>query len=134
MTRPCSAVLALALLAAVPGRAAVHSDITRSVTVAAPTMAARLIDSDVKARERGAVVKVDVRDLEIVDPAAVYGKAAPGQGHLHYRLDDGPVIATTATRLSFHELASGTHTITVTLAGNDHAPLGPSETMTVTIP
>lgn len=134
MTSPARAVLALALLSAAPVRAAVHSEVTRSESVPAPTMTAKLIDSDVKARAKGAVVKVDVRGLQIVDPAAAREKAAPGQGHLHYRLDDGPVIATTATKLSFHELAPGTHTITVSLAGNDHAPLGPTETMTVTIP
>jgi hypothetical protein len=47
-----------------------------------------------------------------------------GQGHLHYRVDDGPVIATTVTELSFHELAPGPHRFEVTLVGNDHQPLG----------
>ena len=57
-----------------------------------------------------------------------------GEAHLHYRVDDGPVIATTATKLSFHELTPGQHTITVMLAANNHKPLGPQQTLTVTIP
>jgi hypothetical protein len=44
------------------------------------------------------------------------------------------VVATTATKLSFHELAPGDHRIEVTLAGNDHQPLIPSETLRVTVP
>lgn len=100
----------------------------------APTMSAKLVDADQKAKKKSATVSVNVHGLKIVDPASVNEKAAKGQGHLHYRVDDGPVIATTATKLSFHGLSSGTHTITVTLAGNDHAPLGPSETLNVTVP
>jgi hypothetical protein len=38
------------------------------------------------------------------------------------------------TKLSFHELSSGEHKIVVMLAGNDHKPLGPQETLTVTVP
>jgi hypothetical protein len=49
-------------------------------------------------------------------------------------VDDGPVVATTATRLSFHELAAGAHRIEVALVGNDHRPLGPREVLEVTIP
>jgi hypothetical protein len=61
-------------------------------------------------------------------------KPRPGQGHLHYQVDDGPVIATTATKLSFHGLKPGAHKIVVTLAANDHSPLGPQQALEVTIP
>jgi hypothetical protein len=61
-------------------------------------------------------------------------KAVSGQGHLHYQVDDGYIIATPAAKLSFHGLPPGTHKITVSLAANDHTPLGPKETLTVTIP
>lgn len=57
-----------------------------------------------------------------------------GQGHLHYRVDDGPVIATTSAKLSFHGLASGKHKIVVMLANNDHSPAGPQQTLEVTVP
>jgi hypothetical protein len=37
-------------------------------------------------------------------------------------------------KLSFHGLTPGAHKIVVTLAGNDHNPLGPQQTLNVTIP
>jgi ribulose-5-phosphate 4-epimerase/fuculose-1-phosphate aldolase len=57
-----------------------------------------------------------------------------GQGHLHYRVDNGPVIATTTTKLSFHELTPGKHQIVVMLANNDHSPAGPQQTLEITVP
>jgi hypothetical protein len=60
--------------------------------------------------------------------------ATARMGHIHYRLDGGPVIATPVTRLAFHELAPGQHTVTVMLAAPDHTPLGPQQTLTFTIP
>jgi len=77
---------------------------------------------------------VDVQGIQIIDPAEVSEIAAPGQGHLHYQVDNGPTISTTAKKLSFHGLTKGSHTIRVVLAGNDHKPLGPHETLTVDIP
>ena len=61
-------------------------------------------------------------------------KHVAGQGHLHYQLDKGPIIATPTRKLSFHELPPGSHTIVVMLVGNDHKPLGPEERLTVNIP
>jgi hypothetical protein len=67
----------------------------------------------------------------LIGPAS---SATQGQGHLHYQVDNGPVIATTTTKLSFHELSAGQHKVMVMLVGNDHKPLGAEETLTVTIP
>lgn len=97
------------------------------------TMTAKLIDPDKKAAEAAATVEVTTSGVELVDPAASNEKAVPGQGHLHYRVDKGPVIATPSAKLSFHELTPGTHTIVVILAGNDHKPLGPQAQLTVNI-
>jgi len=69
-----------------------------------------------------------------LDPQLVGEDPRYGQGHLHYQIDGGPVIATTATKLSFHDLAPGPHTVVVSLAGNDHRPLGPKRILTVNIP
>jgi Family of unknown function (DUF6130) len=44
------------------------------------------------------------------------------------------VIATPTPKLSFHGLTPGVHTIVVTLAGNDHKPLGPQQKVMVTVP
>jgi hypothetical protein len=136
-----AAALAAGLLVCLPGRAPAQtpdadsgkaSDVRKGAHE--PTMTAKLIDAEEKAKKKSATVSVEVRGLKLVDPGAVEEKPAEGQGHLHYRVDNGPVIATTATKLSFHALTSGAHTITVGLAGNDHSPLGPSATLDVAVP
>jgi hypothetical protein len=101
---------------------------------ATPELSAKLIDPEKKAREQTATVEVKVAGIQLIDPAAVHDQTQQGEGHLHYQVDSGPLIATTTTKLSFHELSSGPHKITVMLVGNDHQALGPRETLTVTIP
>jgi hypothetical protein len=99
-----------------------------------PAMTAKLIDPEQKAAEQTATVEVTVSGVELIDPAKAMEKPVAGQGHLHYQLDKGPVIATPTPKLSFHELSPGSHTIVVILVGNDHKPLGPQERLTVNIP
>ncbi|MBD0371808.1 MAG: hypothetical protein ICV60_13285 [Pyrinomonadaceae bacterium] len=98
------------------------------------TFKATLVDPEKKAQRKEATVRVEVSGIELIDPAAVNEQPKAGQGHIHYQVDGGPVIATTATKLSFHGLTPGRHEIVVTLAGNDHRPLGPRETLSVMIP
>ena len=100
----------------------------------APSLKAVLVDPAKKALKQTATVKVTVGGLQMIDPALANEKPKKGQGHLHYQVDDGPVIATPTTKLSFHGLKAGQHTILVVLAGNDHQSLGPQEKLTVTIP
>jgi hypothetical protein len=95
---------------------------------------AKLLDREKKAQAQEATVEVKVAGIQLMDPAAVNEQPQQGQGHLHYQVGNGPVIATTATKLSFHELNLGEQKITVMLVGNNHQPLGPQETLTVTIP
>jgi hypothetical protein len=95
---------------------------------------ASLVDPEKKAQEQTATVEVKVAGIQVIDPAAVNEQPQSGQGHLHYQVDNGPIIATTMTSLSFHELSPGPHKITVMLAGNDHQLLGPKDTLTVNIP
>jgi hypothetical protein len=97
-------------------------------------MTAKLIDADKKASQRSATVEVTTSGVELTDPALSNEKPVEGQGHLHYQLDKGPIVATPTAKLSFHELAPGPHTIVVMLAGNDHKPLGPQQQLTVTVP
>jgi hypothetical protein len=99
-----------------------------------PALSAELVDPEKKARKYEATVEVQVAGIQLVDSAKVNEQPAQGQGHLHYQVDNGPVIATTTTKLSFHELSAGQHKIMVMLVGNDHKPLGVQETLTVTIP
>jgi hypothetical protein len=100
----------------------------------APALSAALVQREQKAKAREATVQVQVAGVEMVDPASADEKPQQGQAHLHYQLDSGPIIATTATKLSFHKLSPGKHQITVVLSGNDHNPLGPKETLQVTVP
>ena len=96
------------------------------------SLSAKLVDRDAKARERSAAIVVTVTDFELVEsPDAV---AIPGQGHLHYRVDDGFVIATTAPRIGLHALSPGPHRFEIRLVGNDHVALGPVVRLDVTIP
>jgi len=95
---------------------------------------AQLVDASAKAMKKSATVQVKVAGTDLVDPYATDGKPKAGQAHLHYKLDNGPIIATTAVKLSFHGLTPGKHTITVAVAGNDHNPISPETTLTVDIP
>lgn len=95
---------------------------------------ATLMDKDANAQKQEADVRVKVSGVKLTDPDVAKEKARNGQAHIHYRVDDGPVIATTATKLSFHQLSPGEHKITVMLAGNDHQPLGAEQTLTLMIP
>jgi hypothetical protein len=109
----------------------------KSASAAAGTTAkldAVLVEPEKKAQGKAATIKVTVEGVKIVDPAVAGEKPIAGQGHLHYTVDDNPTVATTTTKLSFHGLSSGKHTIKVVLAGNDHSPLGPEETLEVNVP
>ena len=100
----------------------------------AMSITATLVDPEAKAKKQAATVSVAVRGVRIVDPAISGEKPIKGEGHLHYQVDDGPIVATTAVKLSFHGLKPGAHGIMVQLAANDHSPLGPAQKLSVTIP
>jgi hypothetical protein len=99
-----------------------------------PMLSAKLVDRDAKAQKGEMTVEVSVTGLELLDAAKANEQPHAGQGHLHYRLDEGPVIATTATKLSFHELGAGAHQLEVRLAGNDHKPIGVAQNFRITVP
>jgi len=99
-----------------------------------PTLKATLVDAAKKAAAKTATVQATVSGIKLVDPDKTHGQAKKGEGHFHYQLDTGPVIATTTPKLSFHGLSSGPHTLVVMLAGNDHQPVGPKEALTFDIP
>jgi hypothetical protein len=98
------------------------------------TLKATLVDAAKKAEAKTATVQVTVSGLRLIDPDKTHGQAKKGEGHLHYQMDNGPVIATTTPKLSFHGLSSGSHTLVVMLAANNHEPIGPKEVLTFDIP
>jgi len=112
-----------------PGQAS-----TNQVVGQSPTLAASLVDAEKNAKEKTATVEVRVTGVELIDPAKTSKQPVKGQGHLHYQVDSGPVIATTSPKLSFHELSPGKHKIVVTLANNDHSPAGPQQVLEITVP
>jgi hypothetical protein len=99
-----------------------------------PALEAWLSEKDALARHGSMRVEARVSGIQLIDPTSVREAPNAGQGHLHYRVDGGPVIATPATSLGFHELAPGAHRVEVSLVGNDHRPLGPVEVLDVTDP
>lgn len=98
-----------------------------------PGMTASLVDPEKNASKASATVVVKVTGVTLTDPASVNEVPKAGQAHLHYQVDDGPVVATTSPKLSFHGLKAGDHAIVVMLAANDHSPLGPKETFSVRV-
>jgi len=112
-----------------------HKDPKHSTTAGtSATLSATLVDKEKKAKEKSATVEVKVTGLKLTDPATVKEQPKAGQGHLHYKVDNGPVIASTMAKLSLHDLTPGAHKIIVMLVGNDHQPLGPEQTLEVQIP
>jgi hypothetical protein len=98
-----------------------------------PGLSATFVDKTKDPSDRTATVTVQVSGVRLTDPATANETAKAGEGHLHYKLDDGPVIATTAPKLSFHQLKAGPHRVVVMLAGNDHKALGPEKSLDLEI-
>ena len=105
-----------------------------AASAADPQLDAELVDADVNAAKGNALIKVAVTGVQLIDADEAGPAPKKGEGHLHYQVDDGPVIATSASKLAFHELQPGEHQIRVTLVGNDHQPIGPKEVVNVMIP
>ena len=99
-----------------------------------PVLRAELLDKDAKAAKHAATVQAQATNVTIVDPATTGERARAGQAHYHYQVDGGPIVASTASKLSFHALSPGPHQITVTLAGNDHEPIAKPVVLPVRVP
>ena len=127
-------ILALGFSLPAAGQNERQAKANQGPTVSLATMTAKLIDAEKKAREKNATVEVTVSGIELIDPAQVREMPRAGQGHLHYQVDGGFVIATPSPKLSLHELSVGPHTIVVMLVGNDHKPVGLTQTLNVTVP
>ena len=72
-------------------------------------------------------MRIDVQGIQLIDPAITNGIRRPGHGHLLYRIDRQPIVATAATDLTFRNLGPGPHLIDVMLVTSDFMPLGPGE-------
>jgi hypothetical protein len=123
-----SAAFAAVVLLSAPALAA------EAATGQEPAISASLVDADKHAAKGAAIVSVTVSGVSLTDPATVNEVPKTGQAHIHYQVDNGPIIATTTPKLAFHGLAPGEHTLVVMLAANDHSPLGPKESLSVVVP
>lgn len=92
--------------------------------------AALVANPEQLAHNRAVIVEVKIQGLPLREPA----EPERTSGHLQYRLDQGPIIATTATRLGLQGLSPGPHVVTVQLVRNDQTRVGPEQVLTVTVP
>jgi uncharacterized protein DUF6130 len=99
-----------------------------------PTIAAHLVDEQKNALKSTAIVEVTTDGIRLIDPALAVKGAGKTEGHVHYQVDDGFVIATPDTKLAFHGLSPGQHRIAITLADDNHKPIGSPVVLSVTIP
>lgn len=133
----CGLMLSISLAVAAndaPGSPRVTESSTGKGAGQSATMTASLVDPAINAKDKSATVKVEVAGMKLIDPALTNKQPKKGEGHLHYQVDDGPVIATTTTKLSFHGLTPGKHKIVVMVANNDHSPAGLEQTLEITVP
>jgi len=80
----------------------------------------------------GATVSSPVT-LDVALHGSQLGSPGDGLDHLHLSLDGGqPIAEYSSSRLPL-QIPSGRHTLTVELAGPDHAPLLPDRSVTFTV-
>ncbi len=104
------------------------------VIAAAPTPSPKnaLLTVSFSRTTRAATVRVAVVGATLAEPGTAI-RPREGHAHLHYRLDQGSVLCTTATTMTFRELSGGMHTVTVSLAGDDHKELGPRQVIPINV-
>ena len=98
-----------------------------------PRLRAQLADKEKNLQRRLAVVDVDVQGVALADPTSNQ-YSMPGQGHLRFRLDNGPYILPLNNRIAFEALTPGKHTIEVTLADNNYRLIAPKIELQITVP
>ncbi len=102
---------------------AVFQEIT--VTAGAPSI--RIIEplASAAVSTLGFRVRVAVSGF-FLDQPDYGGTNVPGQGHIHYTIDGGGLIATTDASMDFAAVSAGTHVIRAELRNNDHSALSPA--------
>lgn len=99
-----------------------------------------LVDPETIAQQKAVTVHVKITGIDMADQvppsadAPLPPSASAHQARVHYRVDQGPIIDTPATTLTFRDLSSGTHAVTVQLVDDRQQPIGPSQLLMVVIP
>lgn len=78
---------------------------------------------------KGLSVKVETTGLKFVMPS---NTVVPGEGHVHFTLDDQPFKMSTAPDYAFKDVAPGQHTLKAELVQNDTKSFDPPVVQTVT--
>ncbi|HEY5484356.1 MAG TPA: hypothetical protein VIK31_11210, partial [Propionibacteriaceae bacterium] len=74
-------------------------------------------------------VRVETTGLEFVDPS---NTTVPGQGHVHFTLDEQPVQMSVTPDYTLKNITPGKHTLRSELVQNDTTPFAPAVFQTVT--
>ncbi len=93
----------------------------------------RLVKTEEFAKQHKALVEAQVYGLELVSPGQ---NQAPNeyQGHIVYRVDNGPEQTAANERFEIAGLSLGNHTIAVHLADNEGHAISPEHRLLVRIP
>jgi hypothetical protein len=94
------------------------------------TVTVKLVDEAMLSKDKMAKVDVAVTGVKLMTEH----KGTTMGSHLHYQIDDSPIIVTGSPTLSFANLTSGKHTIQVTVVDAKHSPLAGPESVELNIP
>lgn len=106
--------LALAIAAGCSGKSTATSDSSAPATPPTITIDAPAAKAEVPAGE--VQVKVTTTDLKFTMPS---NKNVPGEGHVHFTLDDQPFKMSTEPAYTFKDVAPGPHKLEAEVVQND---------------
>lgn len=99
-----------------------------------PLLVAKLVDKERNAKERKAIIEVEIDGVQLVEPDATHNHPKIDEAHIQYRLDGGPVENSISKTWTFAQLSVGQHEIVVSLVTSDNHLLGRSKKLHVRIP
>ncbi len=122
-TKATALLLAVCVLLVGPGcaRNSSHSGHSHAASASSQSQGVKpTLDIDVKVEGKTATVQIKT-DLELSE--ANIGQARkPGQGHIHFYLNDGEKQSSGLSTVNLTDLPPGKHTVKVSLHNNDHTP------------
>lgn len=89
---------------------------------AAPTLRLTVPEAGATVPAGTVKVAVETTGLEFVMPG---GDNVPGEGHVHFTLDDRPEVMSVEKEALIRDVTPGTHRLVAELVGNDTEPLDP---------
>ncbi len=99
-----------------------------------PVMTAKLVDQEQNAKHHRAVIQIETDGVRLVDAASADHQPRLDEGHIRYRVDNGPEQNSTSKTITLENLPSGTRLIHVDLMDSTEAKMGRSTTLKVEIP